>query len=48
MVWRTSGGTEALHLLYEEWDKRAGVLDTGFRLLVEIGLVGATAALRHA
>ena len=47
MVRRTSRRTQRLHLLYEERNQRLGVQD-GFRLLIEVSLVGRTAALGHA
>ena len=48
MVRRTSCSTEALHLLHEEWDEGARILDTCFGLLVEVSLVSRTTTLGHA
>ena len=40
VIRRTSGSSEALHLLNEEWDECARVLDTCLGLLIEVCLVG--------
>ena len=48
MIRRTSRRTQTLHLLHKERNQRAGVLDTRFGLLVEIGLVGTAATFRYA
>ena len=48
MVRRASCGTQRFHLLYQERNQRAFVLDTRFGLLIEIGLVGTSATLCHA
>ena len=45
MIRRTSGSTERLHLLHEERQQRAFVLDGGLGHRVEVGLVGRTATL---
>ncbi len=47
MVRRTSGRTEALHLLHEEWQQCALILNRGLGHRIEIGLVGRATALRH-
>ena len=46
MVGRTSGGAECAHFLNEERQKCLWV-DEGFCFLIQIGLVGRTAALGH-
>jgi hypothetical protein len=48
MVRRASRSTEGLHLLHEERNECARVLDAGFGLLVEVGLVGRTTTLGDA
>ena len=48
VIRRTGCRTQALHLLHQEGDEGAGILDAGLRLLVEVGLVGRAAALGHA
>ena len=48
MIRWTRCGTEALHLLHQERDQRTRVLDTRFRLLIQIGLVRTTATFGHA
>ena len=45
VVRRTCCCAEALHLLYEEWEEGAFVLDSSFGHRVEVGLVGRTATL---
>ena len=47
MVWRTSSSAKMLHLLHEEWQQCAFILDCGLGHWVEIGLVGRTTALCH-
>ena len=47
MIRRTSGRTEALHLLHEERDECALILNRGFGHRIEIGLIGATTTLGH-
>ena len=47
MVWRTSGSTQTLHLLYQERNQGALVLDGRLGHGVEIGLVGRTTTLSH-
>jgi hypothetical protein len=48
MVRRASRSTEGLHLLDKERNECARVLDAGFSLLVEVGLVGRTTTLGDA
>ena len=48
VIRRASSCTERFHLLHQEGDKCALVLDASLGLLVEIGLVGRTATLGHA
>jgi len=45
VVRRTCSCTEALHLLNEEWEEGAFVLDSGLSHRVEVSLVGRTATL---
>ena len=44
MVRRTCCCTQTLHLLYEEWEQCALVLDSSLGHWVEVGLVGGSAA----
>ena len=48
VIGRTSGRAQRLHLLHQEGHQRTRVLDTGFRLLIEISLVGRASAFHHA
>ena len=47
VIRRTSSRSKALHLLYQEGEQRALVLDRSLGHGVEIGLVGRTATLSH-
>ena len=47
MVGRTGSGTQTLHFLHQERDKRVGVLNARLGLLIEIGLVGRAAPFGH-
>ena len=47
VVWRAGGCAEALHLLHEEWQQRAFILNRGFRHGVEVRLVCRAATFGH-
>ena len=47
MVRRTCSCTQALHLLYEEWEEGTLVLDSSLGHRVEVGLVGRATTLSY-
>ena len=48
MIRRTSCCTEALHLLHKERNQRTRILNTCFRLLIQVCLIGTSATFRYA
>ena len=47
VVWRASRCTKALHLLYEEWNECARILDTRLGLLIEVSFVSRATTFGH-